>query len=198
MVCAFIFGVGPHSNNSCHSEPAAQSESCCSCNSCCQLSKRDEKELLAFFKMSLWTCFKASKFVWLCCWLFTVPWGRQGPVFTNTQQTPIPLLLNICYLGNILLPQMCLSGVVTDHIKACPGTNQKNLTAECSASWSSGSWRDSTLTQVWDIATYCGVTSVIKNRQSQFVFFHVHQGISAVIYPGEFQGLINDVEKQSW
>lgn len=34
--------------------------------------------MLAFFKMSLWTCFKSSKFVWLCCWLFTIPWGRQG------------------------------------------------------------------------------------------------------------------------
>lgn len=47
-------------------------------------------------------------------------------------------------------------------------------------------------------ATYCGVISPIKNRWSQFVFFHVQQGISAVIYHGEFQGLINDIGKQSW
>lgn len=38
--------------------------------------------------------------------------------------------------------------------------------------------------------------SYLSNKeQSQFVFFHVHQGIFAVIYPGEFQGLINDIEK---
>lgn len=38
--------------------------------------------------------------------------------------------------------------------------------------------------------------SYLSNKeQSQFVFFHAHQGIFAFIYPGEFQGLINDIEK---
>uniref|UniRef100_A0A8C3V9T4 Uncharacterized protein n=1 Tax=Catharus ustulatus TaxID=91951 RepID=A0A8C3V9T4_CATUS len=46
---------------------------------------------------------------------------------------------------------------------------------------------------------YCNILwSYLSNKEkSQFVFFHVHQGISAVIYPEEFQGLINDIEKQS-
>lgn len=121
----------------------------------------------SFFKISLWTCFKWLTEICVVVLLaFHCILGKAGAHPSQHPANPIPLLLNACYLGSILymMPQMCLYDVVTDHIKACPSTNLKNLTAGCSVSSSSGSWRDSTLTQVWDIATYCGVISVIKNK----------------------------------